>query len=191
MNSSDLWPGSGSIHQVWWVSLCAGHRCRLQTAAWGKAVSEWCLAGRFLYISPAEDNLSAPTRWKPTPEMFPPYLLLVQQPAVRLQVAVDGWRVDLSSALGRLRHADHSLQHVHRGREQHATHAVVEARGQHRFQDGDLLRGQRGRLRRRTGGAARPETGQFHHLHQLMLNILGGRLPTWEWTRGAGVKSPH
>lgn len=129
---------------------------------------------------------------EPNPEMFPPYLLLVQQPAVRLQAAVDGWRVDLRSALGRLRRADHSLQYVHRRGEQDPAHAVVEPRGQHCFQDGGLLRGQGSRLRLRAGGGGGggPETDLFHHLHQLVLNILGGRLPMWERTRGATVKSP-
>lgn len=54
-----------------------------------------------------------------------PYLLLVQQPAVSLQVAVNRRGVDLSSALRRLHSAGHSLQHIHRRGAQDPGHAVV------------------------------------------------------------------
>lgn len=104
---------------------------------------------------------------------LPPYLLLVQQPAVCLQAAVNRWWVDLGLALGRLHRAGHSLQHVHGGGAQDPGHAVIEPRGQHRVQDWDLLLGQSGRLML---GARRPETCLLHHPHQLVLHILGRRV---------------
>lgn len=106
--------------------------------------------------------------------LYRPYLLLVQQPAVCLQVAVHRRGVDLSSALRRLHCAGHSLQHIHGGGAQDPGHTVVKPCGQHCVQDRDLLLGQRGRLRLRArGGAGRPETCLLHHLHQFVLNILG------------------
>lgn len=109
------------------------------------------------------------------------YLLLVQQPAVCLKVAVHGRRMDLSLSLRCLHRAGHSLEHIYRGGAHDPSYAVVEPRGQHCVQDGDLLLGQRGGLRlgERGSGARRPETCLLHHLHQLVLHILDR---TWSQT---------
>jgi len=182
-NPCDLWPESESIHLKSWASLCAECRCRLRTAAWGKEISEWCLAGRSCRISPTEERLWAEpyiTDEKNTPHIGHirhAYLLLVQQPAVRLQAAVHRWRVDLSFALRRLHCAGHSLQHIHGRGAQDPGHVVVQPCRQCRVQDGDLLLGQRCHLllqTRRRWGARWPETYLLHHLHQLVLHILQG-----------------
>lgn len=60
------------------------------------------------------ESLIRPSHTRAHTHTLHPYLLLVQQPAVRLQVAVNRGKVDLSLALRRLHCAGHALKHVHR-----------------------------------------------------------------------------